>query len=112
MLYMKLSASISILLIAAVAPLFAQEESKSSSQTYSRRQNGTTVYNHSDGFQSFNIEMRGKIEVTDDDRDIKSMSPDGYLEINKTVFGSRRTLVISPQGGTLKREYFEGRTPV
>jgi hypothetical protein len=104
--------TISILLIAMAATLFAQEESKTYSSQSTRRQSGTTVYNHSDGLQSFNIEMRGKIEVTDDDREIKSMSPDGYLEINKTVFGSRRTLVISPQGGSLKREYYEGRAPV
>lgn len=65
---------------------------------------------HNDGFQSFNVETRGKIEVTDDDKDIKSMSSDGYLEITKTVFGSRRTLVITPQAGGLKREYYEGRT--
>jgi hypothetical protein len=102
--------TISVLLIALASPLFAQESHTYSQST--RRQSGTTVYNHSDGFQSFNIEMRGKIEVTDDDRDIKSMSADGYLEINKTVFGSRRTLVITPQGGALKREYYEGRTPV
>jgi hypothetical protein len=81
-------------------------------RTYSSSKGGNTVIRHNDGFQSFNLEMRGKIEVTDDDRDIKSMSADGYLEINKTVFGSRRTLVITPQGGTLKREYYEGRAPV
>jgi hypothetical protein len=109
---MRLVGTTLTLLIALTSALFGQEEKKSYSQTTSRRQSGTTVYNHSDGFQSFNIEMRGKIEVTDDDRDIKSMSPDGYLEINKTVFGSRRTLVISQQGGSLKREYYEGRTPV
>ena len=33
----------------------------------------------------------------------------GYLEIKKTVFGSRRSLVIKPQGNSLKREYYEGR---
>ena len=69
-----------------------------------------TVIRHSNGINSFNVETRGRIELTDDDRDIKSMSPDGYLEITKTVFGSRRTLIISPQGNGLKREYYEGRT--
>jgi SOS response regulatory protein OraA/RecX len=73
---------------------------------------GKTVVRHSNGFNSFNVEMRGRIEVTEDDRDIKSMSPDGYLEITKTVFGSKRTLVISPQGSGLKREYYEGRTSI
>lgn len=70
-----------------------------------------TLYNRG-GMSSFSVETRGKMEVTDDDKDIKSMSPDGYLEITKTVFGSKRTLVISPTPSGLKREYYEGRTSV
>src|SRR5271154_1614071 len=71
---------------------------------------GKTVYKTSNGYSSFNVEVRGQIELTDDDKDIKSMSSDGYLEVTKTVFGSRRALVITPQGNSLKREYYEGRT--
>jgi SOS response regulatory protein OraA/RecX len=93
---------------ATVQLAFAQETSTYSS---SRKDNEKIVFNHSNGVgSSFNVEMRGKIELTDDDSDIKSMSPDGYLEINKTVFGSRRTLIVSPAAGGLKREYYEGRT--
>jgi hypothetical protein len=99
--------------ITAIICLFAvgtaMAQSYSSSTSTSKR-NGTMTISHNDGYQNFNVEMRGKIEISDDDKDIKSMSPDGYLEITKTVFGSRRTLVISPQGGGLKREYYEGRT--
>jgi hypothetical protein len=70
-----------------------------------------TVFNRTTVGSSFNVEVRGRIDLTDDDKDIKSMSPDGYLEITKTVFGSKRSLVISPQGGGgLKRQYYEGRT--
>ena len=79
---------------------------------YSKNNSEKTVWNHSNGLSSFNVEVRGKIELTDDDRDIKSISSDGYLEINKTVFGSKRTLVITPQGNSLKREYYEGRTSI
>ena len=64
---------------------------------YSKRNSDKTVWNHSNGMSSFNIEIRGTIELTEDDKDIKSMSSDGYLEINKTVFGSKRTLVITPR---------------
>ena len=64
------------------------------------------------GVSSFNVEVRGKLELTDDDKDIKSMSPDGYLEITKTVFGNKRSLVISSGNNGLKREYYEGRTLV
>lgn len=70
-----------------------------------------TTYNRG-GMSSFSVETRGKMEVSDDDKDIKSMSPDGYLEITKTVFGSKRTIVISPTPNGLKKEYYEGRTLV
>ena len=79
-------------------------------RVYTTNNSGKTVWNHSNGISNFNVEIRGKIELTDDDRDIKSISSDGYLEINKTVFGSKRTLVVTPQGNSLKRQYYEGRT--
>ncbi len=85
-------------------------QTKTETYSSSRRSESTMRINHGNGYQNFSVEMRGKIEITDDDRDIKSMSPDGYLEITKTAFGSRRTLVISAQSGGLKREYYEGRT--
>jgi SOS response regulatory protein OraA/RecX len=78
----------------------------------SSRTDRKTTFRHSNGISSFNVEMRGKIELTDNDKDIKSMSADGYLEITKTVFGSRRSIVITPDGSGLKREYYEGRTKV
>lgn len=85
----------------------SQVSGQSTSYTSSRNK---TVINHTGLGSNFSVEMRGKIEITDDDKDIRSMSPDGYLEINKTVFGSRRTLIITPEGNGLKREYYEGRT--
>lgn len=86
----------------------------SSGQSISvQSRNGTqkTTYNRG-GMSSFSVETRGKMEVTDDDKDIKSMSADGYLEITKTVFGSKRTIVISPTSNGLKKEYYEGRSLV
>ncbi len=71
-----------------------------------------TVINTHSAFTSFNVEMRGRIELTDDDKDVKSISSDGYLEIKKTVFGSKRTLKITPAQDGLNREYYEGRTKV
>ncbi len=88
---------------------FGQSES---TRVYASGNGAKMSYKNSDGFNTFNIDVRGTIEVTDDDRDIKSMSPDGYLEITKTTFGSKRTIKISAEGNTIKREYFEGRTAV
>ncbi|MEQ1584589.1 MAG: hypothetical protein ABL895_01815 [Cyclobacteriaceae bacterium] len=104
---MKFTALIFVFLI--VTSAYSQSES---TRVYASGKDSKMTYKNSDGFNTFNIEVRGTIEVTDDDRDIKSMSADGYLEITKTTFGSRRTLKISSQGNTIKREYYEGRTPV
>ncbi|HEX6890538.1 MAG TPA: hypothetical protein VF141_07595 [Chryseolinea sp.] len=93
-------------------PSVAQEESasRSSEASVSHSYNGVHRWKNSSGVTSFNIESRGKIEVTEDDRDIKSISNDGYLEITKTVFGSKRAIVIeSLGGGKIKKEYYEGR---
>ncbi len=70
-----------------------------------------TTFNRG-GMSSFKVETSGRMEVTDDDKDIKSMSADGYLEIEKSVFGNRRTIVITPTANGLKKEYYEGRTIV
>ena len=85
--------------------------SQHTSYTTSSKRNSITI-NRSSGLSSFNVEMRGKFEVTDDDKDIKSMSADGYLEINKTTFGSRRTIIITPDGAGIRREYYEGREKI
>lgn len=77
--------------------------------------NGSKTWKHTSrtGLNSFNIEYKGTIEVTDDDKDVKSISPGGYLEISKTTFGSKREVLIeSASGNSLRREYYEGRKKV
>jgi hypothetical protein len=89
----------------------AQEVSASTSQSISVSSDGVQRWRTTTGLSDFNIELRGKIELTDDDKDIKSMSEDGYLEVTKTAFGSKRTIIIeSLGGGKVKKEYYEGRT--
>lgn len=77
--------------------------------------NGSKTWKHTSktGLNSFNIEYKGTIEVTDDDKDVKSISPGGYLEISKTTFGSKRKILIeASSGNSIRREYYEGRTKV
>jgi hypothetical protein len=99
-------------LIASAYPVWAQSSSTSVSiSTDHDGDRGVHRWKTSTGTTSFNVELRGKIEITDDDKDIKGMSDDGYLEISKTVFGSKRTIIIESQGnGKLKKEYYEGRS--
>lgn len=93
-----------VLAISSLGQSFNITSSKSSGEKF--------TYRNSHFISDFNVEVRGKIELSDDDKDVKGMSPDGYLEITKTVFGNKRSIVITPQGSGLKREYYESRTPV
>jgi hypothetical protein len=105
--------TLSLVMIAAMSePALSQEASSHSHQSISiSEKDGVQRWRTTTALTDFNIELRGKIELTDDDKDIKSISDDGYLEIEKTVFGSKRTIVIeSMGGGTVKKEYYEGRT--
>lgn len=99
--------------LASPVPGLSQNASASSTTESSVSHNGKAVYrwNTSTNTADFNVEMRGKIELTDDDRDIKSISDDGYMEIAKTVFGSKRSIRIESLGdGKMSKEYYEGRT--
>jgi hypothetical protein len=111
--YRQMKSFLLIVLITTLRiPAVSQEQSasRSSETSISHSHNGVHRWKNSSGLTNFNIESRGKIEVTDDDRDIKSISNDGYLEITKTVFGSKRAIVIeSLGGGKIKKEYYEGR---
>ena len=57
------------------------------------------------------LSYNGKIVFTEDDRDIKSISPGGFFKYSKTTFGNCREIqVLSDTGGNLRRRYFVGRT--
>ena len=76
----------------------ASSESSSSSSSNGEHRN-VNRWRNSTGVSDFNVESRGTIELTDDDKDVKSLSNDGYLEITKTVFGAKRSIVIESLGG-------------
>ena len=98
---------ISFLLLAGSINLQAQEGAK---QVISYNNNRIIYQNSFGPLQNFKVEVRGEIEVAEDDRDIIGMSSDGYLEIEKTVFGNKRKIIITSQGNSLKKEYYEGRS--
>jgi hypothetical protein len=51
-----------------------------------------------------------KVAFTDDERDIKSISPGGYFKFSKTTFGNTRSVLIeSSSDGTLTRTYHANR---
>lgn len=102
-----------IFLLVALQSSVAQEASQSKTSIGVTEEVDGKTHRHqtSFGVYDFNVEYRGRVEISDDDKDIKSLSNDGYVEISKTVFGSKRRIIIESLGdGQLKKEYYEGRT--
>ncbi len=59
------------------------------------------------------VEMKGDIRVTENDRDIKSISPGGYLKFSQKTFGNKRTISIeSDSNGQLTRKFYENRSEI
>ena len=70
------------------------------------------TYSHvvQNGSNATEINFRGKVTFTDDERDIKSISPGGYFKFSKTTFGNTRSILIeSSSDGTLTRTYHANR---
>src|SRR5687767_6486800 len=108
---LTLSMTITATAIPSMAQVTVSTDSKSGTEIQIRDGHSYKWKSSSNG-KEFSIELRGKIEVTDDDKDIKTITSDGYLEISKTVFGSKRTVIIEAIGNKVKKEYYEGRTLV
>jgi SOS response regulatory protein OraA/RecX len=87
--------------------LKAQDEKTSTSISIEK---GVHKVSHTNSQGRFNVEYDGRIEFTDDDRAIKSISRGGYLLIRKTSFGDRREILAEPNAdGTINYEYRVGR---
>lgn len=59
----------------------------------------------------FDLKYKGIVEVSANDQMITGISPDGFVEINKTAFGNNRRLYIhSDRQGTLTYDYYVGKS--
>lgn len=70
-------------------------------------------YKSKDSFSAYEIEYKGKITISDDDKNVAAIEPNGYLKISKSSFGNSRTIEIeSDDNGNLTKKYFDGRKEV
>jgi len=101
----------SIFLI-TLALLFPSDISAQNYKTnYSIHKNGRNKITVSSEGKDFKIEYEGEITLSDDDKDIVGITEGGYIEIEKSSFGSRRRIVIeSNRSGDLDRRYYVGRS--
>ncbi len=75
--------------------------------------NGVSTVKYSSWQKEYRIEFDGEFELSDDDTDIVSISRNGYFEISKAAFGSRRRVLIEADSrGNLDKQFFIGREEV
>lgn len=63
-----------------------------------------------EGTRRLEVNSRGTVEFSDDDRDVKSLSPGGYFRVEENyllLFGGRRYEVTADGSGRLTRTYFD-----
>ena len=65
-------------------------------------------YQHRDGKNTIEIQYKGDVKISDDDRSILDISRDGFVHITKTSFGNKRSIEVSNRGGSLEYEYRVG----
>ena len=71
---------------------------------------GRMHWTWSEGWRSLSVSSRGQIELTDDERDVKSVSPNGYFEISSrgwlSLFGQR--YIVGGTDGAMTRRFSVG----
>ncbi|RLD76039.1 MAG: hypothetical protein DRJ07_17000, partial [Bacteroidetes bacterium] len=71
----------------------------------------TYKFINNDSFENFEVEYRGNIVLTPNDKDIQSISKNGFIKISKSSFGNKRRIhIYADANGNLKKEYYEGKS--
>lgn len=71
---------------------------------------GYTQYSWTEGSRRLEVNASGTVEFSDDDRDVKSLSPGGSFQVEEShllVFTGRRYQVTADSSGRLSRAYFD-----
>jgi hypothetical protein len=71
---------------------------------------GYEQYSWTEGTRRLEVNVRGTVEFSDDDRDVKTLSPGGYFQVEESrllLFSGRRYEVTADSSGRLSREYFD-----
>jgi hypothetical protein len=69
-----------------------------------------TQYGWTEGARRLEVNVRGAVEFSEDDRDVKSLTPGGYFQVEENrllVFAGRRYEVSADSSGRLSRSYYD-----
>lgn len=111
---MKTYLNISVLIAIAYFFVVLPAQSKAIAATLSESPQNWKEKEYSfleeDSFSKFEVRFKGEISVSDNDKDITTITDGGFLEISKSSFGNKRTLRIEAgENGSLSKKYFEGK---
>ena len=89
---------------------FFAEAKENARATKDNGDNREHFYKSKDSFSAYEIKYKGKITVSENDKNVEDISPNGYLKITKSSFGNSRAIEIeSDDKGNLTKKYFEGK---
>ena len=98
--------SLALLALLLISPLLNAQNIYVSSKW----NDGVFTYKTRSGGSSLEINYKGEIQVNSSDTDVTSISDDGYLKINQTTFGNKRSILLEGgPDGKVTRTYYEGR---
>lgn len=104
----KRTQNITLLIALLILPILSKAQVK---VELNGKGNKTHTYVNNNGINSTELEYRGKIIFTDDETDVKYISPGGFIRFSKRSFGNRRTIELeADSNGDINRTYREGRT--
>jgi hypothetical protein len=87
--------------------------SKSETKKQVTQETSKWNWNHHDDRVRLHVQIRGKIELTDDYSDILSISENGDISVRDERGGMVRKFEASPESGSIKRSYWiNGRSSV
>jgi hypothetical protein len=82
---------------------------QATSNTVRGQQRGNFTWSHNG--EKLEVEYRGEFEFTDDDTDVKSMTPGGLLRIRDGGFGASHSIEFrADESGKIERRYWAGST--
>jgi beta-lactamase regulating signal transducer with metallopeptidase domain len=86
--------------LASLAPVASQQSAETHMEFTTRN-----------GWKSLAVKIDGAVEFTDDDHDVKSLSPDGHFRLEEGSWLSGRGYNVNADAmGNLTKTYLEGRT--
>lgn len=107
---MRLSIGLAISMM--VMTLMVSQVQAQKNETNISSRNGVHNFSSRNGEDRYEVEYKGRIEFSDDDRSIKSISRNGYMRFKINESGDKREIMAESVSGAIEYDYYLGRKKV